>query len=348
MDTFASLITEWFSVNKRPLPWRDVAGWYPVFLSEYLLQQTQVRQAIPYYLNIFARFPDISTLAAADEADIIRLWRGLGYYNRARNLLKAAQIIESGFNGQFPPYLKEALTLPGIGDYTAAAILSIAFNQPYPVVDGNVLRVVMRFMTWPEDIRQGQTKLKVRRFLQDIIPVEKPGDFNEALMELGATVCKPKNPSCIRCPLSGLCLAKKQDQTTVIPFKSPPPPKQKRFQLACIYRNSKGWLLAQRPATGLLPAMWEFPLRELGSLHELEHLAGGQRILKHSYSHIDLYYSYIIIHDSSDLPELKNYQQTAMLGTEELLDKAIHKAHLKIIEQLDLIYCFSAAENTKN
>jgi len=334
LKTFARLICDWFSTNKRTLPWRDVSGWYPVFLSEYLLQQTRVKQAEPYFLKIISRFPNLSALAAADQSEILVLWQGLGYYNRARNLLKAAKMIDTRFSGEFPQTLQEAISLPGIGNYTASAILSIAFNKPYPVVDGNVLRIVMRFNLWPEDIRLEQTKTKVRNWLQELIPAEQAGRFNEALMELGATVCKPQKPSCQICPLEPMCQANQSNQTFAFPFKSAPSPKQKKYQIACILRTGSAWFLARRPAAGMLANLWEFPVRNLNSFQELEKYSGRKKILRHSYTHIDLYYSYIFLSDKSELPGLDWYDRTELVETMALPGKAMHKAHLKIIEQI--------------
>ena len=222
---FRRLLLDWFRKNKRELPWRQSNNWYSTFLSEFLLQQTQVEQALPYYKKFIENYPDIPTLAKASEHDVLNLWAGLGYYSRARNLLKSAKILTQKFGGKFPIDFKQALSLPGIGNYTASAILSIAYSQPYSVVDGNVKRVISRVYSITDDIRLDITHKLIQNICNTLISKKHPGDFNEGLMELGATLCKPKNPFCPQCPINKFCLAYERGEVSNIPFKSPSVPK---------------------------------------------------------------------------------------------------------------------------
>ncbi len=342
---FRNSLLKWYKANKRQLPWRDTGHWYPVFLSEYLLQQTQVEQALPYYEKIFNHFPDIWALARADEHEILSLWAGLGYYNRARNLLKAAKVIVKEYDGNFPSEYKTALELPGIGNYTASAILSIAFDEPLPVVDGNVFRVITRILAISDDIRLTATQKSIRSRLRDLISHKKPGIFNEALMELGATVCKPKNPHCASaCPLKRYCLAFQQNEVDRYPYKSPLPEKKSLCHYVLIMKNERRILIVKRPPSGLLASMWEFPVLEVDHFDhnqdELQKLARFNyniegNIIKtakkmtHNYTHIRLQFLPLII-SIHKMPEImNNYVDMRWLHFSELSRYPVHNAHRK-------------------
>ncbi len=213
---FRRRLFPWFAANRRELPWRRNRTPYSVWISEIMLQQTVVATVIPYFTRWMRSWPDVHALAAASEREILRAWEGLGYYSRARNLLKAARKI-SGSGGKIPGTYEELVELPGIGDYTASAILSLAYGKPYPVLDANVRRVVQRILLLPEWNRTGE--VEARSLLAKVIPAARPGRFNEAMMELGALVCVPKNPRCDVCPVVRSCLARAKNRQDAIPAR---------------------------------------------------------------------------------------------------------------------------------
>ncbi|NOZ12512.1 MAG: A/G-specific adenine glycosylase [Acidobacteria bacterium] len=250
----------WFRKCRRDLPWRENRTLYRVWVSEVMLQQTRVDTVIPYFLRFLDRFPDVSALAKADLQDVLKLWEGLGYYARARNLHRAARKITDEFSGIIPPDPERFRSLPGVGPYISAAVMSIACGYPLPVVDGNVLRAVCRIFALKDDISRPSAKKKVAALLTKQIPETQPGDFNEALMELGATVCTPKSPRCTRCPLAKLCMAKQAGIVSELPVKTPKAPVPEFRVVVAVIRNENGQILIQkRPENGLLGGLWEFP-----------------------------------------------------------------------------------------
>lgn len=253
----------WYDKNKRVLPWRDVNNPYYTWVSEIMLQQTQVKTVIPYFLNFMAVFPTIGDLAKADDEALMNAWEGLGYYSRARNMRAAARTIVEQFAGQFPMDYDTILSLKGIGPYTAGAIVSIAFNQPYPAVDGNVLRVYSRLYAIEEDIRLPKTQRCIQEKVADTISQERPGDFNQALMDLGSQICTPKNPDCSRCPLNEMCLAYQEGKAASLPYKKPKPKPQDVYYIAMAVQSQSQYYVEQRPSTGLLARMKVFPLVEV-------------------------------------------------------------------------------------
>lgn len=253
-------LLSWFYPNKRDLPWRREPTSYHVWLSEIMLQQTRVEAVIPYYNRFLERLPDLSSLAEVEDEELMKLWQGLGYYNRARNLKAAAQQAVSQYGGELPADYEKLLKLPGIGSYTAGAIASIAFGIARPAVDGNVLRVISRLLGSEEDIGQAKVKKKMEEQLLTIMPSQTPGDFNQALMELGATVCVPNGePHCSQCPISGICLARIQGKTDVIPFKAPKKPRRIEERTILLVRWKNGFAIQKRPSSGLLANLYEFP-----------------------------------------------------------------------------------------
>ncbi len=350
METIDQILIHWFNQNKRDLPWRSQRNWYTTFLSEFLLQQTQVNQALPYFEKFFQRFPTIHHLAKANEDEILTLWSGLGYYNRARNLLKTAKQIVEKFNGQFPENISTALQLPGIGPYTASAILSLAFKQAHPVVDGNVLRVIARLFAIEHDIRQQTTKKVIQNKVRALIPPQKADLFNESLMEFGALICKPKAPHCLQCPLQKHCQSFLNNKVELIPYKSPAARKKKIFQLVFVVRYKNRVLIAQRKTKGLLAKMWEFPIYEDNELtlakmnvqqilkkyfsDSWQMYSRALPPLKHNYSHITLQYQPLLVHSKKPFrPKLSQYLQIEWLPLEAIEQKALHKAHQKILKQ---------------
>lgn len=250
----------WFEANRRDLPWRRERNRYRVWISEVMLQQTRVDTVIGYFHRFLGRFPDIRSLADADQQDVLKLWEGLGYYGRARNLHKAAGVVMSEYGGLIPDNPAAFRKLPGVGDYICAAVMSIADGHPLPVVDGNVLRVTARYFGLADDIAKTATRKTVTNLLQQHIASDQPGNFNEAMMELGATVCTPKNPNCEGCPLRNSCVAFNQDRVAELPVKTKAGPvPEHRIVVAVIRDENNRMLVQQRPPEGLLGGLWEFP-----------------------------------------------------------------------------------------
>ena len=254
---FQDDLLTWYQTVKRDLPWRQNKDPYRILVSEIMLQQTQVVTVIPYYERFLEWFPTPESLAAAPESRLLKAWEGLGYYSRVRNLQAAAQMIVE--QGGFPTTHKGILNLKGVGPYTAGAVGSIAFGLAVPAVDGNVFRVISRIFLIFEDIMKGRTRKIFEDVVQELIPTNNPGDFNQALMELGATICKPKSPKCLECPVQDYCLAFKEGVDDQLPVKTKPL-KQKKVKLVVgIVRNQYGEiLLEKRPETGLLSNFYEF------------------------------------------------------------------------------------------
>lgn len=256
---FRSNLLAWYGRHKRDLPWRRTRDPYGIWVSEIMLQQTRVSAVIPYYEKFLTRFPDIATLASAPEQDLLAAWAGLGYYSRARNLQAAAKSIVR--KGAFPTDYDAVRELPGIGDYTAAAITSIALGHPRAVLDGNVMRVISRLLTEPGDIANSATRRRMQAAADDLLDPEHPGGYNQAVMELGATVCLPKQPQCLLCPVSSQCQAHKQGRQQEFPIKA------KRAaarivskRLMVIQGPDSGFLFWKRPANSKrLAGFWELP-----------------------------------------------------------------------------------------
>jgi A/G-specific adenine glycosylase len=263
-QTLQAKILSWYQHNKRDMPWRGETDPYKIWVSEVMLQQTQVTTVTPYYERFMARFPSVETLATASLDEVLKLWEGLGYYARCRNLHKAACEIVEKHKGQFPATFQALKKLPGLGNYTAGAIASIAFAEPVAAIDGNVKRVISRLFAIEDDIttRAGLTKITARA---DALARRAlvPGDWTQALMELGATVCTPSRPKCLLCPAGqGLCQAQMEglaDSLPVKPHKKPLP--HYDVTAGIIYRDArrKQFLIAQRPLEGMLGGLWEFP-----------------------------------------------------------------------------------------
>lgn len=258
--TFQTDLLAWYDRAAAALPWRRTRDPYHVWLSEIMLQQTQVETVIPYYERFLAAFPTVAGLAAAPLEDVLKLWEGLGYYSRARNLHRAAQMIVQDMGGYIPTTADGWQKLPGVGRYTAGAIASIAFGERAPILDGNVIRVFARLRDLDADVTQAATKNDLWRQAEVWMPAERPGDYNQALMELGRTVCKPRNPVCGECPIQTHCLAHTRGTQNERPVKTPRAATPHYDVAAGIIWNERGKLLiAQRPLDGLLGGLWEFP-----------------------------------------------------------------------------------------
>ena len=314
----------WYDAVRRDLPWRHTRDPYRIWLSEIMLQQTRTETVKSYYNRFLALFPTVADLAHAPQEQVLKAWEGLGYYSRARNLQRAAQEIVRSYNGQLPASYDLLKKLPGIGDYTAGAIASIAFDLPVPAVDGNVLRVLTRVLACPDDIALPATKETFRQLLLPVEPTPGAGAFNQALMELGAVVCLPNSPpQCLVCPLQGLCLAHQQGRETDFPVKSPK--KARRIEqrtlllFSCTFPEGKRILLHRRPEKGVLRGMWEFPALE-GKLSQDDALRQALRMVepyglfvrkitplrdaKHIFTHIEWQMSAWLLSATADsLPE---------------------------------------------
>lgn len=253
-------LLKWYGQNARVLPWRSNPVPYWVWLSEIMLQQTRVETVLPYFTHFVEALPDISSLAHASEEQLHKLWEGLGYYSRVRNLHKAAIQVMERYDGELPPSYELLLDLCGIGEYTAGAIASIAFGQPVPAVDGNVLRVFSRILGCESDVASLQVKKAYRELLLQIMPLDRPGDFNQAVMDLGAGVCLPNGlPVCGCCPLAHLCTAFREGTQMALPVKSAKKARRIEEKTVFLICSPEGVLLRKRPAEGLLAGLWEFP-----------------------------------------------------------------------------------------
>ncbi|NOT60268.1 MAG: A/G-specific adenine glycosylase [Acidobacteria bacterium] len=257
---FSKALLEWYDRQAIDLPWRNQPDAYRVWLSEIMLQQTRVVTVIGYYERFLKAFPTVQSLAAAPLGEVLKQWEGLGYYSRARNLHRAAQAIVNDHNGEFPAAAATLQTLPGIGPYTAAAIASIAFNEPVAALDGNVMRILTRLFDYAETLGTPAVEQQLRAWAQDLLDAQRPGDFNQALMDLGRTVCLPRNPLCVQCPVKKHCRAFKNQTQNLRPVKKQKAPLPTVRAAAAVLRDRKGRvLLIQRPPSGLLGGLWTLP-----------------------------------------------------------------------------------------
>ncbi len=258
---FSVRLLDWFDqFGRKNLPWQHPRTAYRVWVSEIMLQQTQVKTAIPYFNRFLDRFPDIEQLAHATEDEVFACWSGLGYYSRARNLHKAASIIQTEFQGEFPSHLEQLLKLPGIGPSTAAAICSLAFNQPTAILDGNVKRILSRYFLIDGPLQLKSAQQKLWQFAEECMPHERCTDYTQAIMDFGATCCTPKKPQCSICPFEETCLAKIHNVVANYPYKSPKktlPRKQQQFLL--LHTRNDLIYLEKRPPTGLWGGLWCLP-----------------------------------------------------------------------------------------
>lgn len=275
---FSDKILDWYNKNKRDLPWRGSKDPYKIWLSEIILQQTRVAQGVPYYLKFVSNFPEVAQLANAKEEKVLKLWQGLGYYSRARNLHAAAKMVVNDYGGNFPGSYKELLKLKGVGDYTASAIASICFDERQAVVDGNVYRVLSRFFGVDTPINSTEGIRYFKELARQLLHKSNVRDYNQGIMEFGAIQCTPKNPNCSSCPLQGGCLGLKENRIDSLPVKVNKTKVRTRYfnYLVPVYTDKKGvsyTLLKQRTGKGIWQHLWEFPLLETeinGDLQAIE------------------------------------------------------------------------------
>lgn len=360
-STIIPSLLQWYDSHARILPWRDNPEPYAVWVSEIMLQQTRVEAVKPYFDRWMKAFPDLLSLARASESEVLKLWEGLGYYSRARNIHKAARLVAEKYAGILPSTFEELRLLPGIGEYTAGAVGSIAFRLPVPCIDGNVMRVVARLTADRSNISTAAVKKHITEWVKEIIPKDRPGDFNQAMMELGATVCLPNGmPLCELCPLASVCEARLQGRIAELPVKSGKPVRktEKKTVLVLLELSSNQTpereyktLLRKRPDKGLLAGLWEFPNFD-GELTEgeirkiLEHSAVRLSSLvklkncRHIFTHIEWDMSgYLGITrepasaEHEDLPELNS--RWIRIGTleEELSLPAAFKTYYQLMKR---------------
>ena len=260
---FSNGLINWYLQNKRDLPWRETTNPYHIWLSEIILQQTRVAQGMPYYKSFLSKFPTISDLANADEEQVLKLWQGLGYYSRARNLHFTAKQISNELNGEFPNNYKDLLKLKGVGEYTAAAIASFSFNEPVAVLDGNVFRILSRYFGIDLDISHSKTKVEFQKLAQSLLPAKNAATFNQAIMEFGALQCVPKSPNCSDCIFNSSCYALQKNKISSLPFKSKKTKITKRFLNYLIIEDSENnYIVEKRVEKGIWQNLFQFPLIE--------------------------------------------------------------------------------------
>lgn len=312
MDMFAPLL-QWYDDNRRDLPWRHTHDPYRIWVSEIMLQQTRAAAVIPYYERFFDALPTLEALAACPQEELLKLWEGLGYYSRAKNLQKAAQSLVTEYGGAFPKKAEELQKLPGIGPYTAGAIASIAFGEMEPAVDGNVLRILSRLMDDDRDILQPATQKYWREYLKERMG-QRPGDLNQSFMDLGSLVCLPENPRCEGCPLFDQCLAGKHETQNLLPVRTKKKPRRIETLTVFVLKDEGGLWVRRRPAEGLLGGLYELP-NVSGTLTAEEagqqltawrlRLTGAVQFYarKHIFTHVEWHMQVCVCATTGEMPE---------------------------------------------
>ena len=346
--TFRRRLLAWYDREKREMPWRRTRNPYHIMLSEFMLQQTQVQTVIPYFERFVTDFPTVTDLARAELDDILKRWEGLGYYTRARNLYKAAVTIANDFGGQVPKTRDQLLSLPGFGPYTAAAVASIAFQEPHAVLDGNVIRVLARLGAVEEVTALPETKRTLQRAAEDLLNRSRPGDHNQAMMELGATVCKPRRPRCEDCCVRIHCLGYARGNVETIPRKAKTKPRPERVYGTVIVRRDDRYLISRRKPQGLLGGLWEFPGIETtdGDRPEIveelimrtfgigiENLRGFRKVA-HVYTHFSaLVHAYVSCWTTGE-PDSEEHDRHQWVGLGDLQDFAYSRIARKLVDAL--------------
>lgn len=274
---FTEKVLQWYQPTARPLPWKAIKNPYHIWLSEIILQQTRVEQGLPYYERFVESYPTVVDLANAPEDDVLKLWQGLGYYSRARNLHATAKIIATQYEGIFPSTHEEILKLKGVGVYTAAAIASFAYGLPYAVVDGNVYRVLSRFFGMATPIDSTAGKKQFSQLAQELLYTLDPALYNQAIMDFGATHCTPQNPLCSTCPMATACVAHQEQQVNLLPVKSKKLKHKKRFFYYLVIHTSEGIYLRQRGAGDVWQHLYDFPLIETEALYPREQVVATMK-----------------------------------------------------------------------
>lgn len=325
---FSKSLINWYLQNKRDLPWRNTTNPYNIWLSEIILQQTRVAQGKPYYEAFLNQFPSIYDLANANEEQVLKLWQGLGYYSRARNLHFTAKHIANNLKGEFPNSYKELLNLKGVGEYTAAAIASFSFNEPVAVLDGNVFRVLSRYFGIDLDISLSNSKKEFQKLAQSLLPKDSASTFNQAIMEFGALQCVPKNPNCNNCVLIASCYALQKNQILNLPFKSKKIKVKKRFFNFLVIEDAKGdFVVEKRVQNGIWKNLFQFPLIEefeensveltmkkiedfrFNNIQPKEISFFNDSYIKHKLSHQELHIRFFKLKFETDLKEAESIEK---------------------------------------
>jgi A/G-specific adenine glycosylase len=349
-DAFRTDLLDWYDDNKRSMPWRETDDPYRIWVSEIMLQQTRVDTVRDYYPHFLEAFPTVEALAAADRDEVLNYWEGLGFYARARHLHEAAQTVVDEHDGTVPTTMEAIRDLKGIGPYTAAAVLSIAHDQPHAVLDGNVTRVLSRVFAVEEDATTTAAQRELRRLANDLLRADRAGDFNQAMMELGALVCTPSTPLCDRCPLQDVCRAHEagtEEDYPITPESEPVP--HHDIAVGLVFDDDQ-LLIQRRPDEGLLGGLWEFPggKREDGETMETacrrelkEELGIDVAVedlfytLSHAYSHFKITLHAFRCHIEDGTPEAREDQPFTWVGLDELDDYAFPRANRRLIEELE-------------
>ena len=343
------LLIEWYQCHHRRLPWRETKDPYRIWVSEVMLQQTQVQTVLPYYQKFLRDFPDVRTLAKADLQTVLKAWEGLGYYARARNMHRSAKVIFEQHAGIFPDSWDVLRELPGVGDYIASAVLSIAFNQPYAVLDGNVKRVLARLYEISEPVNKPSSFKTFKGAADGLLDPRHPGMFNQALMELGALVCKPKKPDCNGCPLHSRCRANQKEHVGQFPkrIQKPRTPLQ-NIAVGVVYKNSH-MLITRRKSEGLLGGLWEFPggkvrnhespekacIREIKEEVNLNVTVDGHIAqVKHAYTHFKILMDVFLCRYVSGEVKLNGPEDFRWITLKEIHQYPFPRANLKFIHLL--------------
>ena len=348
-DSFQQELSSWFQDFRRDLPWRKSKNPYHIWISEIILQQTRVEQGLPYYLRFVAQFPTVSSLASANLDDVLKTWEGLGYYSRARNLHKGAAYVVANFRGNVPSTYDSLLSIPGVGPYTAAAIASIAFGVPSAVVDGNVIRVLSRLFCFEEDVSKASSKRWIQEAATFLLNEQQPGNHNEAMMELGATICTPHHPRCTSCPVSTYCSSLATKSQLKYPVKKAGKSIPHLDIAVGVIRNEAGHVYVQRRLeSGMLGGLWEFPggknepgeplettcereiMEETGmSVRAVSKISA----IKHAYSHFKItLHAYECVRCGEEDPT--SPLPWVWAAKEQLADYAFPKANRKLIREI--------------
>lgn len=349
--SFVPALLAWYQANARELPWRSVRSPYRTWVSEVMLQQTQVDTVIPYFHRWMARFPDISKLAEADQQEVLSYWEGLGYYSRARNLHRSARLVVDKFDGKLPGSVAGLLSLPGIGPYTAAAIGSMAFDLDVAAVDGNIRRVLSRVFDVEAPARSPEGERLLWSLAEQHLPAGQAGDYNQALMDLGSAICTPKKPSCECCPIASFCQARALGVQEARPVKLPRKKVPHHTVTAAIIWRDGRVLLAQRPKSGLLGGLWEFPggtleesdadLRACLKREIKEELGVAVSVgdpfgkYKHAYTHFKIsLYAFVCQIDDGSVPQNLESDALAWASVADLGDYPMGKVDRQIARKL--------------
>jgi len=343
LPLIAPRLLAWYDRSGRDLPWRRTADSYHIWLSEIMLQQTGVNAALPFYQRFLEHFPTISVLAAAPVERVVEQWAGLGYYSRARNLHRAAQIVVEKHQGAFPDDPRQILALPGIGRSTAGAIGAIAFHRPTPILDGNVRRVLCRLFSLQEPPRSPAAERRLWSWAEALTPEERPGDYAQAIMDLGALLCTPARPDCAVCPLADLCRARQSGKEREIPVRQRKKPVPLVEEVGILLNRKGRFLVRRRPLEGLLGGLWEFPTTRVAAEEGPE--AAAARLLaelgfradplpagtvRQTYSHFRLALG-LYLGELTEISRTRTTDEETWLSPAELVDLPLHGAHKKAL-----------------